>query len=349
MMVIGSGFRTGVLLLALALALATPPTRASEPSVLVETRAVREGNVDELLSAYGVVRPDMSKIVSLSFAYAGIVGKVWSQQGQRVKQGERLLTLETAPNARREYLQAVSAVAFAKQTLARKRKLFKNQLATQADVAAARKALRDARSALAALRAQGKGRTTAELRAPIDGIVFQLNVKQGQRIQADTTALVVAPEDRLVVQLGVEPEESGRITPGQIVDFTSVFAVGKTIRSRVQEVHGMINARTRLVNVLVPVPPEQTDRFIPGMRVRATIRLARQRALTVPRSALLHDSGGPYLYRISNGKAWKVYVTQGIEQGDIVAVSGPVQAGDEVVVSGNYELRNGMAVRENVR
>lgn len=328
---------------------AVPAAAADRRSVLVQTATVTQRTVADTLPAFGVVQPDADKIVGLSLAHAGIISKVWCRLGQQVRQGDLLLELETAPAARMEYQQAQAAVDFTRQELARKQQLIKQQLATQADVAAARKALSDALAALAAQRAQGKGQTVSRLRAPIEGIVTELNIKQGQRVQAETTALLLSPRDHLVAQLGVEPEESAQVSVGLAVEIGSVFDPATVAHGRVQEVHAMINPATRLVDVLVPLPPEQTDAFIPGMRITGLIRLAETQSLTLPRSALLADAKGPYLFRVENGRAKKVYVTKGIEQEDFVVVSGPVSAGDVVVISGNYELSDGMRIREIAR
>ena len=61
---------------------------------------------------------------------------------------------------------------------------------------------------------------------------------------------------------------------------------------------------------------------------------------------MLSDSKGSWIFLVREGKAHKVTVKTGIQQAGMIAISGPVKAGDEVVVLGNYELKDGMAVRK---
>jgi membrane fusion protein, multidrug efflux system len=82
-----------------------------------------------------------------------------------------------------------------------------------------------------------------------------------------------------------------------------------------------------------------------GMTVKGIISLAEKDTLAVPRNALLHDDKGDYLFVVRAGQAHRVDVERGMEQDGLVGVSGSLAVGDAVVVTGNYELDDGMKVR----
>lgn len=341
---------TRYLLVALALALAAGSwpgwAQDAAPSALVSTVPVAERTIGETLAAFGVLDPDPDQVLSLSLPRAGLINRVWARLGQRVRRGDRLLEVVTAPDARMQYLQAQSAVDYAQRELDRQRRLLDEQLATRAQVDAANKNLHDASAALDALERRGQGLDSEILRAPMDGIVTRLDVSQGQRVQADSTAMLVAAEQRLVARLGIEPEDLDRVQPGTAVTLSSVFAPGITIATRIRDVHAMIDPATHLVEVLAPIPPAQGAALTLGSRLVGRLELASHRALVVPRSAVLATDGQDYVYIVQAGKARRVPVTQGSEDGNLVAVTGALQAGDAVVASGNYELTDGMTVRE---
>jgi RND family efflux transporter MFP subunit len=341
---------TRYLLAALALALAAGSwpgwAQDAAPSALVSTVPVAERTIGETLTAFGVLDPDPDQVLSLSLPRAGLINRVWARLGQRVRRGDRLLEVVTAPDARMQYLQAQSAVDYAQRELDRQRRLLDEQLATRAQVDAAGRNLQDAGAALEALKRRGQGRDSEILRAPMDGIVTRLDVSQGQRIQADSTAMLIAAEQRLVARLGIEPEDLDRVQPGTAVTLSSVFAPGITIATHIRDVHAMIDPATHLVEMLAPIPSAQGAELTLGSHLVGRLELASHKALVVPRSAVLATDGRAYVYIVQTGKARRVPVTQGGEDGDLVAVTGALQAGDAVVVSGNYELRDGMAVRE---
>lgn len=326
------------------------PLLAAEPTVLIQTGQVTSQMVSETLTAYGEVQPDADHIQCLSLRHAGLVNRVWVQPGQRVKNGDRLVETATAPEVRMQYLQAQNAVNYAGDELARQQRLFKEQLATRSQVDAARKALQDAETSLKALQQQGQGKKSELLTAPMDGIVIQINVSRGQQVRADTTAVLIAAEHHLIVRFGVEPDDLPAIKMNAPVQLSSVFAPDRTrLTSRVRNVHAMINPATRLVNVTVPIPGGKEDHLVLGTLMVGRIQLAAHQALTVPRSAVREDSRGAYLFRLQDGRARRVAVTAGEEQDDWIEVKGDLQAGETIIISGNYELRDGMAVREEAR
>jgi RND family efflux transporter MFP subunit len=225
--------------------------------------------------------------------------------------------------------------------------LLDEQLATKAQVAAAKKDLQDAAARLDALRQQGMDIAQETLRAPMDGIVTRLDVSQGQRVQADTTAMLIAAEKRLIARLGVEPEDLGAVQPGVPVTIAPVFVPDVQVESSVREVHAMIDPDTHLVEVLAPIPEQATNHLVLGSRILGRIRLTSRQGLAVPRSAVLGDAPDAYVYTVADGKARRVPVRTGADAGDLIEVSGALHASDRVVVSGNYELSDGMVVRES--
>jgi RND family efflux transporter MFP subunit len=334
-------------ILAWTLSLSVTPSLAADPaSVLVRTARVTAAEIADELTAYGVLDPDPDQVLSLSLPHAGLINRIWVRLGQRVKRGDRLLEVITAPDARMQYLQAESAVDFASQELQRQQRLLDERLATRAQVDAAERDLRDAQAMLEASRQRGQDSASQVLAAPMDGVVTRLDVSQGQRVQADSTALLIAAEDSLIGRLGVEPEDLPAVQPGSIVIIRSVFEPDVRIETRIRELHAMIDPATNLVEVLAPIPAAQAGSLVLGSPIRGEIRGATRPALLVPRRALLNEAGADYLFLVDGGVARRVEVQAGAEWADGVEVVGDLQAGDVVVVSGNSQLRDGMAIRE---
>jgi len=322
------------------------PAYAQTPGVLIRTAPAVEQTVTKTLTAFGVLEPDPDQVLSLSLPHAGLINRVWVRLGQRVKSGDRLLEVVTAPDALRQYRQAQSAVDYAQREVNRHQRLLHDQLATKAQMDAAKKDLKDARATLEALKKRGMNLAEDTLLAPVDGIVTQLDVSQGQRVQADTTAMLIAAEKRLIARLGVEPEDLGAVTAGTPVTITSVFVPDVKVESAIREVHAMINPDTHLVEVLAPIPEQQIDHLILGSRILGRIQLDSHRALLVPYSAVLGNAtGAAHLYVVDNGKARRVPVRTGLLADGRIEVEGGLKAGDLVVVSGNYELSDGAPVR----
>lgn len=326
--------------------LACAADASSEPSVLIQTAVAMKRNVVETVTAFGTIEPDADRVLSVSVPHGGLVDRVWVRVGQRVERGTSLAELISNPADHMQFLQAQSALDFASHELQRQQQLFTAHIATRAQVAEAQRSLIDAQATLDSLRSQGKGQAAIALQTPIDGIVTRVDVQAGQRVAAGTTALLIAAEDRLVAILGVEPENATGIHPGAQVTLTSVFSPEFRLNAAVSEVHAMVNPATLLVDVLVPLPPEPRKDLVLGSHIEGQIRLKAHIALTVPRTAVLRDEHGAYVFKVSNAHAIRVAVTPGDSTEDDLEVSGRLEAGDRIVTSGNYELRDGMQVRE---
>ena len=344
----GAGKRESVLFLVGLWCLAGMQSLAAEeePAVLVTTAPVVERTLTESLTAFGVLDPDPDQVLSLSLPHAGLINRVWVRLGQRVRSGDKLLEVITAPEARMQYLQAQSGVDFAQRELDRQQRLLADQLATKAQVDSARRNLKDAQATLQSLRQRGMDVTEETLRAPSDGIVTRLDVSQGQRVQADSTAMLIAAEKRLIARLGVEPEDLHDVQAGTPVTIISLFVPDISVETKIREVHAMIDPDTLLVEVLAPIPEGKVDRLVLGSRILGQIHYASHAGLVVPRSAVLGQDGNAYLFVIKANRALRIPVKTGVENNDLIEISGSVKAGDSVVTSGNYELTDGMLVRE---
>ena len=329
----------------LFLLMGSPASAAQGPSALVRTAPLKKAPLISSLVGYGTVEADMRRTVNISFPRSGEVARLLVTDGQVVVKGAPLLRFRTAPAASLAYEQAVSAVAYARAEVKRTARLLAQHLATGAQLAAARKALNDARAALQAQRRLGTGTASEQVTAPFAGTVTRLQVQQGDLVQAGATVLQLTPEGALQADLGVEPEEAHRVKVGMPVRVTSVFDASRQVEGRVFAVHGIINPRTRLVDVLVSLQGKRAA-FLPGMQVRGAIVLKHETAWAVPRSAVLRDARGAYIIQVADGRARRVAVHTGIVTGTLVGIRGSFDPRLPVVVLGNYELQDGMAVRE---
>ncbi len=331
---------------ALLLVITCSTVRAQEPSVMIRQARVVQQPISETMTVYGQVQADPDTVQTISLLHDGLITRVAVVPGQRVKRGEILLELATSPGAHMDYLKARSAVDYAESELARQQRLLKEQLTTNAQVEAARNALQNARAGLQALEAQGQNKTRDKVSAPTGGIIIQLRAKQGDRLQAGAAVLEIAIGNRLVARLGVEPEDIRLLEPGTPVKIRSVFVPDYRADSQIREIHAMSNPTTHLVDVLVPIPADQTDHLVLGSSLSADIRLNAHTGMTVPRSAVLQDEQGAYVFRVVGGKARRVAVTTGLESDQWIEITSGLKPDETVVSVGNYELRDGMPVRE---
>ena len=102
------------------------------------------GSLSPVALAYGVVASSPQHTFVIALMRDGVFKSVNVREGDTVRAGQPIVTVTTAPANTAAFAQAKSAVDFATQDLARVERMFANKLATNDQIATARKALADA-------------------------------------------------------------------------------------------------------------------------------------------------------------------------------------------------------------
>ncbi len=322
---------------------------AAKGQVAVTTATPVQRTFHDTVEAWGSAAGDPQHARAISLAHGGQVVALQVTAGQGVRRGQPLLTVAPDPAARSAYRQAQSALELARGELQRTEQLAAQRLATQSQLATARKALADAQATLAAQRALGGGSAQETVGAPADGVVNALGVGLGERFAANAPLLGFTPVHALVAQLGVQPEDGAKLHAGMPVQLRSVYGDQAAFVGTLRMIGQSIDPQTHLLGAQVELPAEAGAALVAGAALEAQIRTADFSAWAVPRAAVLHDEHGDYLFELEHGHAKRIDVTLRSPQGDPVGVQGPLDAQAKVIVLGAYELADGDAVLESAR
>jgi RND family efflux transporter MFP subunit len=186
---------------------------------------------------------------------------------------------------------------------------------------------------------------SATITAPFEGVVDSVSVAQGDRIQPGAVIMQLGHLDVLRVRLGVEPADSRLIRIGTNVTLSALDDSVRKVSVAISEMQGLVDPKTQLIDAVAMVPALRASHLVPGMHVHATIAVGQHASWAVPRSAVLADTAGAYLFQVASGTARRVNVARGVESKGMVEITGRFDATLPIVVVGNYELLNGMPVR----
>ena len=216
-------------------------------------------------------------------------------------------------------------------------------LATRDQVAQADKAVTDAQATLDALRREGGDQAVQTVTAPFDGVVTSIAAAQGALVQPNAPLLTLARSDRMAVVVGLDPADRPKVHAGEPVRLQPETAGGTALAGKVEQVGAMIDPKTRLVDTVIGIPPGAA---VVGAVYRAVITVGQYQGWTVPRDAVLSDSKGAYVFQVAGGKAVRVDVRViGTQRPDHRGARADRGRARKLVVQGNYQLSDGMAVR----
>lgn len=317
------------------------PPATPDPSVLVTTIAPRQGSAPAIVTAYGSAQPSGNGARTMNAAQPGQVLRLAITAGAAVRAGQALLIFETAPASRSSFEQAASAVGVAEKQRATTEQLLAQQLATRDQLAQAEKAVSDARVALTALRRDGAGRPMQTMTAPFDGIVTAINVAPGDRTQPGAALLTIARMSDIVVTVGIDPAEQGKVRAGQNAAMYRLTG-GAPIAGRLLRVDNVLNPKTRMIDADISAP---AGAILSGEGLRADIATGQAHGWIVPHQAIVTANGPARIFQMvrNKAKAVPIIVIQSGSTTDIV--QGAIAANHPIIVDGAYQVEDGEAVR----
>ena len=280
---------------------------------------------------------------------SGIVAAVRCSEGQRVRRGALLFTLDSRV-ADVAVTRARQALRFAELAFERQQKLGPGEATSQKLYQEAEQNLAAVRNELATAEAQ---RALLDIRAPLSGTVVKVSAKPGDAVDLTTGLAEIIDLDRLVVTAGVRSADVARVRRGQRVALTAEASLGgaaaagaaREASGVVAYVGAQIDSRTDNAPVRVSLPREAAIRPGQFLKVRIAVEERRDR-LAVPVESVVTESGVSRIVLVQGDRAiWRT-VTLGVRDGNLVEVAGDrLTAGMTVVTSGSYGVPNDSRIR----
>ncbi|MCC6543597.1 MAG: efflux RND transporter periplasmic adaptor subunit [Nitrospirae bacterium] len=313
--------------------------------VLVRLATVNSIPMSQSITAYGTVEFSPEYTRELSLRGEGIVTRVFVTAGEQVRKGTPLITVRPTANASLEIESARIAKEYSRKDLDRLISLRSSNLATNAEVQAAEQVLAKAEAILANVSKRNIGNSGLTLRSEMNGVVESFSVKEGQIVAPDVVLLHLADPNKLRVRFGVEVEDIEHVREGQRVDITPLYPGASQVKGTISQVYRKVDPDTRLVDAVVPL--KTSTGILPGAMVRGEIAIkSGVSALAIPRESVLYKNSRAYVFVADKGKAHLRWVDAGEDNGKFVEIRKGLSAGEMVVTSGNYELDDGMAIRQ---
>jgi len=190
----------------------------------------------------------------------------------------------------------------------------------------------------------------SEIRAPFDGTVYSVPIKQGEYVQQGELLIQVANLRRVQVRAFVDEPELGKLAVAQPVTVTWDALPGKTWRGEITQMPYTITIYgTRNVGQVLTGVDNEDSRLLPNINVTVNVSIANKKeVVTVAREALHEDENGRYVYVIRNGRLERQPVEAGIANNTRVEIMNGVHPGDLIALNTMNPatpLRPGLEVR----
>jgi len=288
--------------------------------------------------------------VDVNSQVAGQVVKISFQSGQDAKQGDLLVQLDDSLDQQNLKSQQAQ-LTFAQGDYNRKKTLAQEKVIAQTDLDQAYKTLVQAQAAVAQAQLNIAFK---HIRAPFSGRLGISQVNLGQYISPGQALVSIQQMDPLYVDFSLPEQQLQYLYQDQPVELTVEAFPNRKFTGKVTALNAKSDPNTHTISVRATVPNPKTELF-PGIFAEVNVILpAVKSVVTIPQTAIAYSLHGDSVFVVVNkgkdekGKpilvAEQRFVTLGEQQGNVVAILSGLQAGEQVVNSGQIKLQPGARV-----
>lgn len=203
------------------------------------------------------------------------------------------------------------------------------------------------RAALRQLQNLEEQRDRLTVRAPIDGRLLRIDVRQGQRVGQGDPLAEVADLRRQQIEARVSPSQAERLVAGQRVE---VSASGRTFEAKIAQIdpQAVSEGQETVVPVRLSLAPEDAASLRPNAPVRLEIELGVRRGRpALPRGPFFASGDAAFVYLIApdGERAVRQEVRYGALDGDWLEIVDGLQIGDRVIYSAYSAYRSRPAIQ----
>lgn len=276
----------------------------------------------------------------------GVITTCFLANGNNVKKGSLLLQLDTRLiNLKIQKIKEL---------------IFNSQLNFRSDVLSQESLLKNERASIRdtvyrKLRANS-GLTTAEfdlkdmeielerstVKSPFDGKIANVKIQKDMVVKAGDMLFTLFTNNELFLEAKILESDIGNIHVGQEADIIPVSGQ-KNCKARVDEINplvdefGMVTVKLRLLT---------NQGLIPGMNATASIEIPNQKAIVLPKNAVVVRNNKSVVFSdVKNLAKWN-YVVLGRDNGNEVEILSGINPGDKVIISNNLQLAHDAPVKE---
>lgn len=294
---------------------------------------------------------------------SGEIRSISVREGEQIKHGQLLATLDTEDAQSRLDQARQQADAAKAQWQIAKRNLENNQaLVTQGFIskialdtsvsneAAAKSTWQAAQSAVKLAR---KAKEDTQLSSPISGQVSKRYVEVGERVNVDAKLLEVVNLSKVEIEASLKPEDVALIEVGTR-GTVQVEGLSEPIAAKVARINPSAAQGTRAITVYLSLHAQESLRQ--GLFANGQLELSRSNGLLLPRGAVRRRADGNFVQVVRGGQVVHQAVTLGAEgqlasdlNQSVVEIKTGLQAGEQVLRESLGLVKSGSKVTQPVQ
>jgi Cu(I)/Ag(I) efflux system membrane fusion protein len=175
--------------------------------------------------------------------------------------------------------------------------------------------------------------------ATINGTVSELGVTEGQYVSEGSTIMKLEGYQSIWVEADLYPAEAELVRKGDLVNVTIAGFENENHQTRIDFISPAFQSGSQLLTIRGNIP-NKNNQLKAGMQAVMQLPVGKSsEAMTLPVDAVIHDEKGAHIWvKTGEGKFEPKMVEAGTENFNRVEIKSGIEEGDVVVVSGAYLL-----------
>lgn len=335
----------------------------------IQMAKLQKQNITSSVQATGTLQLPPQNKATVSTLIGGIINQIYVIQGDSVKKGQILATIENPQiiQMQENYLKDLTNLRYLKKEYERQKELSDQQIIA---VKKFQQAETNYETQLALINSQKNqlellGISPASIHSgnilkaipiisPIAGYIHKINVNTGSYVDPNMEIITVVDNHHVHIELQVFEKDVDKVKTGQTVYFSFSETGRKPYEARVFAIGKAYDPATRSISVHAEIKNEKEKRFMPGMYVYAIIITDSARTPALPEDAVISQGDLHFAFALEqktsegNESAFifkKIPVNTGQTQGGLTEIKllEPVPDSTLFVQHGAYYLKAKMS------
>lgn len=308
----------------------------------ITTQIVNKHSVGQTVAINGRLTVDEQKSEVTSSRAAGRIEKLFIKEtGQPVRQGQALYTLysETLLTLQQEYLLAKEQF----DALGKTEKRYKSFL----DASEKKLLLYGlTKSQVNQLTDRSSLQPRITFVSPATGIITEIKVSEGQYISEGGLLYKIEDVNSLWIEAELYPSETGLVKVGDKITVRVSSEEGSPVEAKVSFLSPEYRSNSQ-ITVMRAALTNPDSKFKPGQQVQVYLTHSAKEAIAIPVDAVIRDGKGTHVYvQAGNNTFQPRMVKTGIESFDQVEITEGLKEGDTVAISGAYLLYSELILKK---
>jgi len=327
---------------------------SEKQAFIVQTKKLSPETILEDVSTSAVTKP--LEEVEVFPEVNGKIANFYCSEGEYVRKGQIIANLETDQSLLTNLENAKTNLEIAKENEKNTKRLQK-QLKKDADGSSLEKSTKK-QAELAIDAAEGQVKIVQgqvdyiqsqldkySIKAPANGFISQINLDKGDLAVVTAPIATISNSQKIKIEAAVTEFDVSKIAPHQKVRVKLAAYPNEEFKGEVYYVSSIADPINKKFPVKIQLE-NQAGKIKAGMVAEIKIVVGKQEnVLIIPKSSVFEEEGIEKVYVLENSKIKiKAVKTEPATEDKLKVISG-LSGGEELVLNGNYNLREGDSVK----